>query len=368
LPTSETIMYDAFSKWIDSHKDLPMLINQWANVVRWELRPRLFLRSSEFLWQEGHTAHATEEEADKRAKMMLDVYSDFAKNFMAIPVIAGAKSESEKFAGADITYTIEAMMQDGKALQFATSHNLGKNFAKAFNIEFKGEDGQSQYCSQTSWGLSTRTIGALIMCHSDDTGLVLPPKAAPYQVVIVPVWTNNGNKESIKKKAEELHKSICLKYRSIIDLEDSRPGDKFYKWEKKGVPIRLEIGPRDIEQESVMLVRRDNGSKNSVKFLDLDNCISKTLEEIHINLYEKALGRLNKKTIKVETWNDFVKNIKNQVFILAYWNGKKETENKIKKETGATIRCIPFNQGNEKGKCIYSGEDSSQKVLFAKAY
>jgi len=367
-PTSETIIYDAFSRWIDSCKDLPILINQWVNVVRWELRPRLFLRSSEFLWQEGHTVHATKEEADKRARMMLELYKEFAKNYMAIPAITGVKTELEKFAGADITYTVETMMQDGKALQFATSHNLGKNFSRAFDIEFKDENNQARHCIQTSWGLSTRTIGALIMCHSDDTGLILPPKLAPYQVVIVPVWTNENNKDNIKKEAKKIYKLINPKFRSIIDLEDSRPGHKFYKWEKKGVPIRIEIGPKDIEQRSVMLARRDNGNKKSIKIFNLTNHISKTLEEIHNNLYKLALERLNEKTVEVSNWKEFVKNIKNQAFVFAYWNGKTEVENKIKEKTGATIRCIPFNQKKEKGKCIYSGEDSSLRVLFAKAY
>lgn len=367
-PTSETIIYDTFAKWVHSHKDLPILINQWANVVRWEVRPRLFLRSTEFLWQEGHTAHATSEEADERALMMQQVYRKFVKDYLAIPVILGQKSENEKFAGAYKTYTLEAMMQDGKALQLATSHNLGDNFAKAFGLEYTDESGNSKYCHQTSWGFSTRTIGGTIMVHSDNIGLVLPPKVAPIQIIIVPIWPFAESRNIVNPVVEELQAKLKKKYRISSDFSEDRPGEKFYKWERKGVPVRIEIGPRDIKNNSILLVRRDNQEKIKVSLSEIEETIGNILEEIHSNLYQKALDRLQKNTVKVDNWEEFKDKIEKRYFILAHWNGDSHVEKKIKEETGATIRCVPFDQVGELGKCIYTGEESNKRVLFAKAY
>lgn len=367
-PTSETIMYDAFSKWIHSHKDLPLLINQWVNVVRWEMRPRLFLRSTEFLWQEGHTAHATPEEADARARMMLGVYSDFLKEILAIPVISGEKSESEKFAGAHKTYTVEGMMQDGKALQFATSHDLGDNFAKAFEIEFTDETGNSHYCSQTSWGLSTRTIGGTIMVHGDDTGLILPPKVAPIQVVITPIWVDESSEDLVNPIVEQLEGKLKTLFRVNTDYSEDRSGEKYYKWERKGVPIRLEIGPREVQSKRAVLVRRDTGKKTEVAFSKLEKTIEEELANIQDNLYQKANKFLMGRTVEVDNWEDFKEKIEQRYFILAHWCGDIEVEKKIKEETGATIRCIPFDQPEEDGICIYSGNQAKKKALFAKAY
>jgi len=369
-PTSETVIYEAFSRWIQSHKDLPILINQWVNVIRWEMRPRLFLRTTEFLWQEGHTAHATEQEADKRAKMMLDVYKDFAENYMAIPVILGLKSETEKFSGAFRTYTIEAIMQDGKALQLATSHNLGQNFSKVFNIEFVNKNNVVQHVWQTSWGLSTRTIGALIMVHSDDKGLILPPKLASLQVVIIPIWSNAEIKELVMKKANSIKtdfkgsRIISIK----LDDRDIRPGEKYFEWEKKGIPLRIELGPKDIEKNSAILVRRDTGEKKSVSLKNLKKETYKILDEIQANLYKRALQFRNNRIKSVDNWKDFKDEIKNGNFVLAHWCGESEVEAKIKEETKATIRCIPFDKKTEQGKCVYSGRPSNGRVLFAKAY
>ena len=369
-PTSETVIYEAFSRWIQSHRDLPILINQWVNVIRWEMRPRLFLRTTEFLWQEGHTAHATEQEADKRAKMMLNVYKDFAENYMAIPVILGLKSETEKFAGAFRTYTLEAIMQDGKALQLATSHNLGQNFSKVFNLEFVNKNNVVQYVWQTSWGLSTRTIGALIMVHSDDKGLILPPKLASLQVVIIPIWSNAEIKELVMKKANSI-KTDFKKDRIIsieLDDRDVRPGEKYFEWEKKGIPLRIELGPKDIEKNSAILVRRDTGEKKSVSLKNLKKETYKILDEIQTNLYKRALQFRNNRIKSVDNWKDFKDEIENGNFVLAHWCGESEVEAKIKEETKATIRCISFDKKTEQGKCIYSGKPSNRRVLFAKAY
>ncbi len=367
-PTSETIMYDAFSRWIQSYRDLPLLINQWANVVRWEMRPRLFLRTTEFLWQEGHTVHETMEEADTRAKDMLKIYQDFTENIMAIPVIVGTKSESEKFAGAHKTYTIEAMMQDGKALQFATSHNLGTNFAKAFDLSFLGRDGKQHYGAQTSWGLSTRTIGGLIMVHGDDKGLILPPCMAPIQVIITTIGHGN-DKHTVLQKANEI--SDILKHANIraeIDARELRPGEKFYEWEKKGVPLRIELGPKDIASNQAILVRRDNGEKRTVAISTLSTDATRLLEEIQKSLFERALQNRISRTKIIDSWEEFTEAINAGNFVLAHWCGDADVEKQIKEETSATIRCIPFDQIQEVGICIKSGKPSSGRVVFAKAY
>ena len=367
-PTSETIMYDIFSKWIHSYRDLPLLINQWANVVRWELRPRLFLRTTEFLWQEGHTVHASEKEADDFARAMLDVYDWFAREYMAIPGIPGTKSESEKFAGAHRTYTVEAMMQDGKALQFATSHNLGQNFAKAFGVSFLNEKNESEFGHQTSWGLSTRSLGGLIMSHSDDKGLVLPPMMAPIQVVIVPV-VKDENKEVVEAEAKTLHKALLKAgLRAQLDTREMRPGDKYYHWERKGVPVRLELGPRDIEKQVVTAVRRDTGEKSAMAQKGLADALKTMLATIQKDLYAKAEQHRDANIIEVDNYTDFVKALDDGKFVLAHWNGNPETEKKIKEETKATIRCLPFSQKPEAGKCVLTGEPSKQRVLFARSY
>lgn len=367
-PTSETIMYDIFGKWIHSYRDLPLLINQWANVVRWEMRPRLFLRTTEFLWQEGHTVHASEKEADDFARAMLDVYDWFAREYMAIPGIPGTKSESEKFAGAHRTYTVEAMMQDGKALQFATSHNLGQNFAKAFGVSFLNEKNESEFGHQTSWGLSTRSIGGLIMSHSDDKGLVLPPMMAPIQVIVVPI-VKDENKDAVEGKAKELQQSLVKAgLRSQIDVRNMRPGDKFYHWERKGVPIRLELGPRDIEKQVVTLVRRDTGEKATVSQDNLAKAISELLATIQKDLYNKAMKHRDENIVEVDSYKEFVKALDDGKFVLAHWDGTAETEKKIKEETKATIRCLPFSQKAEAGKCVMTGQPSKTRVLFARSY
>ena len=367
-PTSETIIYDAYSRWVTSYKDLPVLINQWANVVRWEIRPRLLLRSTEFLWQEGHTAHATAQEADQRAQMMLAVYKDFAQEYLAIPLYAGKKTDSERFAGADITYTTEAMMQDGKALQFATSHNLGDKFAKVFDLKFTDEDGQTKYCFQTSWGLSTRSMGGLIMVHSDDSGLVLPPKVAPYQVVIIPVYPKPEDQDGVNKEVEKIVNTLKGEFRVNIDYSDSRIGEKFYKWEKKGVPIRLEIGPRDIANKSVVLSRRDTGEKITVEIEKLSDEIKKLLDDIQRNLFEMAKKRMDENTVRVENYDEFKKIIEEKKFVLGYWSGSAEDEDTLKAETQATVRCFPMEYEGELGKCIFTGKEKSKLALFAKSY
>jgi len=363
-------MYDVFSRWIQSYRDLPLLINQWANVVRWELRPRLFLRTTEFLWQEGHTAHATEQEADNKAREMLDVYQEFAQNYMAIPVIKGKKSESEKFAGAATTYTIEAMMQDGKALQSGTSHMLGQNFAKPFNVKFLDDKSEWQYVWQTSWGVSTRLIGGLIMQHSDDKGLVMPPKIAPIHVVIIPVWVGEKEQTSVFNKAEEIAKNLKKEGLMVeMDKRDMRPGPKFFDWERKGVPVRLEIGPKDLASKSVVVVRRDTGEKESVKDKEIAKYVVEILEKIQKNLFDKALKFREDNTRPVDSWEEFKKVLEDKGgFLLAHWCGDAKCEAKIKEETKATIRCIPFDQKKEKGRCVLCGGESEGRVIFAKAY
>ena len=370
-PTSETIIWDSYRNWIQSYRDLPILINQWANVVRWEMRTRLFLRTAEFLWQEGHTAHATKEEAIEETEKMLDVYATFAEDFMALPVIKGVKSENERFAGALETYCVEALMQDGKALQAGTSHFLGQNFAKAFDVKFASKEGTLEYVWASSWGVSTRLIGALVMAHSDDNGLVLPPKLAPIQVVIVPIYKNAEQLKEISQRANliknEIEKlGISVKY---DDRDTYKPGWKFSEYEFKGVPVRIAIGPRDLEQGTVEVARRDTLEKAIYQQTDVGHKIENLLSQIQENLYEKALSFREVSTHKVNTWEEFKNVIDNKSgFISAHWDGTKETEEAIKNETKATIRCIPLNNIKEEGKCVYSGKPSTQRVLFARAY
>jgi len=370
-PTSETIIWDSYRKWIQSYRDLPLLINQWANVLRWEMRTRLFLRTAEFLWQEGHTAHETKSEAVEEAKKMQGVYADFAENFMAMPVIKGTKSDSERFAGALETYTIEALMQDKKALQAGTSHFLGQNFAKAFDVKFTTKEGKQEYVWATSWGVSTRLMGALVMTHSDDHGLVLPPKLAPIQVVIVPIYKSEEQLEAISVKAEEMMKE--MKQRGISVKFDKRttqkPGWKFAEYELKGVPLRIAIGPRDLENGTIELARRDNLSKEILNQENISEVILKLLEEIQENLYTKALDFREGLITEVNDFDEFkeVLNTKGG-FISAHWDGTEETEEIIKNKTKATIRCIPLDAKQEDGVCILTGKKSVRRVLFAKAY
>ncbi|MDD5437655.1 MAG: proline--tRNA ligase [Patescibacteria group bacterium] len=367
-PTSETIMYDVFSRWIHSYRDLPLLINQWANIVRWEMRTRLFLRTTEFLWQEGHTVHQTEDEAEDFTKQMLDVYRQFAEEVMGIPVIPGQKTESEKFAGAVRTYCIEAMMGDGKALQSGTSHMLGQNFAKAFNVKFLDADGKEKFAWQTSWGVSTRLIGGLIMAHGDDKGLVLPPKLAPYQVVIIPIGVSPEEIEASQSKAQEIADQLEGEgVRVKIDGRDMRPGPKFFEWEKKGVPVRIEIGPKDLANNSVMTVRRDTSAKQVLTEEGLIDAIKEILDQIQTNLYQKALNFRIEHTLEVEDYKKFKKEVEGN-FVLSHWCGSAECEAKVKEETRATIRCIPFGQAKTPGKCLYCGQKSDTVVIFAKAY
>jgi prolyl-tRNA synthetase len=370
-PTSETIIWNSYKNWIHSYRDLPILINQWANVVRWEMRTRLFLRTSEFLWQEGHTAHATREEAVEETERMINVYSDFAENFMALPAVKGYKSESERFAGAIDTYAIEALMQDGKGLQAGTSHFLGQNFAKAFDVQFTDRTGKLDYVWATSWGVSTRLIGALIMAHSDNHGLVLPPRLAPMQVVIIPIYNNNSQLESIsavakKIKADLESEGISVKY---DDRDTNKPGWKFADYELKGVPVRIAIGPRDIENSTVEIARRDTLEKETIPSTTIIDHVSKLLVDIQKNIYMKASEFKEKNTFNVDKWEEFVNILDNQGgFIMAHWDGTAATEEKIKDETKATIRCIPFDSPGEPGKCIYSGKPSKRRVLFARSY
>jgi prolyl-tRNA synthetase len=367
-PTSETIMYDVFSRWIQSYRDLPLLINQWANIVRWEMRTRLFLRTTEFLWQEGHTVHQTEDEAEDFTKQMLDVYKQFAEEVMGIPVIPGLKTDSERFAGAVRTYCIEAMMGDGKALQAGTSHMLGQNFAKAFGVKFLDADGKEKFGWQTSWGVSTRLIGGLIMAHGDDKGLVLPPKLAPYQVVIVPIGVTPEDLEASQSKAQEIADQLKEDgIRVKIDSRDMRPGPKFFEWEKKGVPVRIEIGPKDLANGSVMAVRRDTSAKQTLTEEGLLDAIKDILNQIQTNLYQKALNFRIEHTLEVEDYEKFKKEVEGN-FILSHWCGSAECEAKVKEETKATIRCIPFGQSKAPGNCIYCGNKSETVVIFAKAY
>ena len=370
-PTSETIIWDTYRKWIQSYRDLPLLINQWANVVRWEMRTRLFLRTTEFLWQEGHTAHATKDEAIAESQQMMNVYADFVENHMAVPVIKGLKTESERFAGALETYCIEALMQDGKALQAGTSHFLGQNFAKAFDVKFANKEGKQEYVWATSWGVSTRLMGALIMTHSDDNGLVLPPKLAPDQVVIVPIYRNDEQFEAVSDLANNLMKDLRAKgVRVKFDKRDThKPGWKFNEYELKGVPLRIAIGPKDLEKETVEMARRDTLTKEIVETTAVVARVEGLLEEIQDNLFTKAINYRTAHTTQVSSYDEFKKVLNEKGgFISAHWDGTSATEEKIKKETKATIRCIPLDTDNEGGTCIVTGNISARKVLFAKAY
>jgi prolyl-tRNA synthetase len=370
-PTSEAIIWSTYKGWIQSYRDLPILVNQWANVVRWEMRTRLFLRTAEFLWQEGHTAHATKEEAMVETKLMLDVYADFAENWMALPVIKGVKTPNERFAGAEETYCIEAMMQDGKALQAGTSHFLGQNFAKAFDVKFSDKENKLEYVWATSWGVSTRLIGALVMAHSDDDGLILPPRIAPIQVVIVPIYKGEEQKAQLDERVHAIIKGlkelgISVKY---DDSDNQRPGWKFAEYELKGVPVRLAIGARDLQNNVIEVARRDTKEKQSVSLDGIEQYIKQLLEEIQQNIYNRALAYRDDHISTAETWDEFVNLLDTKAgFISAHWDGTAETEDKIKELAKATIRCIPLNNPLEDGKCIFTGNPSTQRVLFARAY
>ncbi|RLD54306.1 MAG: proline--tRNA ligase [Bacteroidetes bacterium] len=370
-PTSETIIWDTYKKWIQSYRDLPLLVNQWANVVRWEMRTRLFLRTAEFLWQEGHTAHATEKEAVEEAEKMLDVYADFAEKWMAMPVLKGIKTASERFAGAVETYCIEALMQDGKSLQAGTSHFLGQNFAKAFDVKFLSKENKLEHVWATSWGVSTRLMGALIMTHSDDKGLVLPPQLAPIQVVIIPIYRKEEQLAQISEVANIIKDSLQAKGISVKfdDRDTYKPGWKFNEYEFKGIPVRLAIGPRDLENGTVEVARRDTLEKETLQITDIENKIEHLLEQIQDNLYQRALSFREDNTHTVDSWEEFKDVIENKGgFVLAHWDGTSETEEKIKTETKATIRTIPLDAADEEGKCIYSGKPSNKRVVFAKNY
>ena len=369
-PTSETIIWSTYKNWIQSYRDLPLLINQWANVVRWEMRTRLFLRTTEFLWQEGHTAHATKEEAIEETEQMINVYSEFAEKYMAMPVVKGFKSESERFAGAIETYTIEALMQDGKALQSGTSHFLGQNFAKAFDVQFSDQNGQREYVWATSWGVSTRLIGALIMTHSDDNGLVLPPKLAPYQVVIVPIYKNKEQLDQINEKVAGIIKNlkalgVSVKY---DNSDNKKPGWKFAEYELKGVPVRLAIGARDLESNTIEVARRDTLTKETVSTDGIEEYIKNLLDEIQDNIYKKAFDFRASQTREVDSYDDFKVEIEKGGFLLCHWDGTPETEEQIKNDTKATIRCIPLEGDKTPGVCMVSGKPSAQRVIFARSY
>lgn len=370
-PTSETIIWSTYKNWIQSYRDLPILINQWANVVRWEMRTRLFLRTAEFLWQEGHTAHQTEKEAIEETNTIINLYADFAENYMAVPVLIGTKSMTERFAGAVETYCIEALMQDGKALQAGTSHFLGQNFAKAFDVQFLSKENKLEYVWATSWGVSTRLIGALIMAHSDDKGLVLPPKIAPLQVVIIPIYRNEEQLAMVSEVAESIKKDLQAKNISVKydNRDEYRSGWKFNEYEMKGVPVRITIGARDLENNQVELFRRDTLEKSQVNCDVVVTEIEHLLEDIQQAMFAKALAFREKNTYKVETWDEFKDIIENKGgFVSAFWDGTPETEEAIKEETKATIRCIPLNNPQEDGKCVFSGKPSKERVIFAKAY
>ena len=370
-PTSEAIIWNTYKNWIQSYRDLPILINQWANVVRWEMRTRLFLRTAEFLWQEGHTAHATQEEALEETRLINGLYADFVERFMAIPVIQGTKSESERFAGAVETYCIEALMQDGKALQAGTSHFLGQNFAKAFDVKFATQSGGLEYVWASSWGVSTRLMGALIMTHSDDNGLVLPPNLAPIQVVIVPIYKGAEQLESISEMAHKIKSDLTAAGISVKydDRDNFKPGFKFNDYELKGVPLRIAIGPRDLEKNQVELARRDTMEKNTISVEGLTDHIQSSLEEMQSNLFDKALQFREEHITEVNDFDEFQKVLEDKGgFISAHWDGTSETEEAIKKKTKATIRCIPLTEEKAAGNCIYSGKPSVQRVLFAKSY
>ena len=369
-PTSETIIWNTYKNWIQSHRDLPILCNQWANVLRWEMRTRMFLRTAEFLWQEGHTAHATKEEALEEAVKMLNVYADFAENFMAVPVIKGVKSANERFAGALDTYTIEAMMQDGKALQSGTSHFLGQNFAKAFDVKFLNKNNELEHVWATSWGVSTRLMGALIMTHSDDNGLVLPPRLAPIQVVVVPIYKNAEQLAEITKTVEPIISELKQYGISVKfdDADNKRPGFKFAEYELKGVPVRLAIGARDIENGTVEVMRRDKLEKSVAQLDGIATYVKNQLDDIQQNIFNKALAHRESKTVEVDTYEDFKQKIEEGGFILAHWDGTPETEEKIKEETKATIRCIPLDGDKTPGVCMVTGKPSAQRVIFARSY
>ncbi|NBA86211.1 proline--tRNA ligase [Emticicia sp. CRIBPO] len=369
-PTSETVIWSTYKNWVQSYRDLPILINQWANVVRWEMRTRIFLRTAEFLWQEGHTAHATQKEAEDETRQMLEIYAQFAEEWMALPVIKGAKTANERFAGAEETLCIEAMMQDGKALQAGTSHFLGQNFAKAFDVKFQDKAGNLEHVWGTSWGVSTRLMGALIMAHSDDNGLVLPPKLAPIQVVIVPIFKGDEQLDAISEKIDPLVKVLKSKKISVkFDKDDqARPGWKFAEYELKGVPVRVAVGMRDLESGTVEVARRDTLEKSVVPIEGLDAYIEQLLEDIQTNIYKKALDFRTENIFKIDTWDDFLVQIEKGGFLSAHWDGTSETEEKIKELTKATIRCIPLDTEEEAGSCVFSGKPSAQRVVFARAY
>ncbi len=370
-PTSETIIWNTYRGWVQSYRDLPILVNQWANVVRWEMRTRLFLRTTEFLWQEGHTAHATSQEAIEEAQKMLEVYTTFSEDILAIPVLKGTKTANERFAGALDTYCIEALMQDGKALQAGTSHFLGQNFAKAFDVKFTSKEGKQEFVWATSWGVSTRLMGALIMSHSDDDGLVLPPRLAPIQVVIVPIYKNEEQLNLVSEQALKIKKALEAKGVSVkFDSRDThKPGWKFAEYELKGVPIRIAIGPRDVENGTVEVARRDTKEKNIYQIIDLEIKIEHILNQIQDNIFKKAQARLEASTYHADSWEEFIDILDNKGgFIYAHWDGTTETELKIKEETKATIRCIPLDNKLEEGKCIFTGNPSIQRVVFARAY
>jgi len=370
-PTSETIIWNTYKGWIQSYRDLPLLINQWANVVRWEMRTRLFLRTTEFLWQEGHTAHATQEEAIEETYKMVNVYADFAENFMAVPVIKGVKTANERFAGAIDTLCIEALMQDGKALQSGTSHFLGQNFAKAFDVKFTNKDGKLDYVWASSWGVSTRLMGALIMAHSDDNGLVLPPKLAPTQIVIVPIYNKPEQLAAISEKIQPIKKQLEAKGLTVKfdDRDNFKPGFKFAEHELKGIPVRIAIGPRDIENNTLEIARRDTLEKKTIAIDDVVEYIPQLLDDIQQNIFQKALKYREEHTFKTDSYEEFKQILDEKGgFILAHWDGTAETETLIKEETKATIRCIPFDNPQEDGKCIRTGKPSTQRVLFARAY
>jgi prolyl-tRNA synthetase len=369
-PTSETIIWNTYRNWIQSYRDLPLLVNQWANVVRWEMRTRLFLRTAEFLWQEGHTAHATKEEAEAEARKMLDVYAAFVEEYMGVPVIKGVKSANERFAGAVDTYAIEALMQDGKALQAGTSHFLGQNFARAFDVKFADREGRQEYVWATSWGVSTRLMGALIMAHADDNGLVLPPRLAPFQVVIVPIYKNAEQLAQIDEKVAGIMQALKkLGIRTKYDNADNRkPGWKFAEYELKGVPVRLAIGSRDLENNTVEVVRRDTLEKGTVSCDNIDVFVKSLLDEIQGNIFKKACSYREQHTVAVDTYSEFKEKIEEGGFILAHWDGSTETEELIKAETKATIRCIPLEGDKTPGKCMVTGKPSAQRVIFARAY
>lgn len=369
-PTSETIIWNTYKNWIHSYRDLPILVNQWANVMRWEMRTRMFLRTAEFLWQEGHTAHATREEAEEEARRMLDVYGDFAENYMAVPVLKGVKSPNERFAGALDTYTIEAMMQDGKALQSGTSHFLGQNFAKAFDVTFMNKENKPEYVWATSWGVSTRLMGALIMTHSDDNGLVLPPKLAPIQVVIVPIYKNEEGLKTIDAAVEPIVKALRAKGISVKydNADNKRPGFKFADYEVKGVPVRLALGQRDLENGTVEVMRRDTLEKEVLPLEGIVEHIEKELDDIQRNLFERARKMREEMTDTADSYEEFKEKIENGGFIMAHWDGTPETEQKIKDETKATIRCIPFEGDTTPGVCMVTGKPSARRVAFARSY